>query len=271
MTGVAGAGQDGAGRPAKRRGVYAARLTGPLTGTIEAALVVLVLVGIFAVAWLVFRIPGPLVVQARDDRGEPVMGVRIKCTGPEDGRVFSGITDVFGEVKWPGLIKGPWRCSGLPPDLFHGDVLEGAAVVGDRAPAVVKLRFERPVHASVEVLRPKGAPRAAMAVRAVCPASESGPAVGWEARTGVLGGPAVLWLPHGRACRAGLVHAELGARGAGLSPHPVLECEELPCTGPLEAGVGGHVEAVLEPTAGQWTLARPAIEPDPEPPAPAPR
>ena len=263
-----GAGQNGVERPTKRRGVYAARLTGPLTGTIEATLVVLVLGGIFAVAWLVFRIPGPLVVQARDDRGDAVMGARIKCVGPEDGRVFSGITDVFGEVKWPGLIKGPWRCSGLPPDLFHGDAHEGAAVVGDRAPAVVRLRFERPVRAAVEVLRPKGAPRAAMAVRAVCPATEHGPAVAWEARTGVLGGPAVLWIPHGRACRAGLVHADLGPRSAGLSPHPVLECEALPCTGALEAGVGGHVEAAVEPTVEQWTAARPAIEPDAEPPAP---
>jgi hypothetical protein len=257
-----GEGQGGQAPP--RRGSFAARMSNPLPGTIEAVLAVTIIVGIFVVALLVFRVPGPLVVQVEDDLRHPVMGARVKCTGPERTGLFTGITDVFGEAKWPGLQKGPWQCEAVPPDLFHGETLFGATVVGDRAPAIVRLRVERSVHLTVEVLRPKGAVRAAMAVRAVCEATAGGAqAVAWEARTAVLGGAAVLWIPHGRKCRAGLVHPELGARKAGLSPRVTLECEKLPCSGDLEAGVGGHVEAQLKPDERQWTDARPAFEPDP--------
>jgi hypothetical protein len=202
-------------------------------------------------------------VQVEDDLRRPVMGARVKCTGPERMGLFTGITDVFGEAKWPGLQKGPWRCEAIPPDLYFGETQFGATVVGDRAPAVVRLRIERSVHLQVEVLRPKGAVRSAMAVRAVCEATPGAPAVAWESRTAVLGGPAVLWMPHGRKCRVGLVHPEMGARWAGLSPRVSLECENLPCSGELEAGVGGHVDAQLAPTVEQWVDARPAAEPDP--------
>jgi hypothetical protein len=250
---------------ARRRGSFAARMSNPLPGTIEGVLAVAIILGIFVVALLVFRVPGPLVVQVQDDVGHPVMGARVKCTGPEKGRLglFTGITDSFGEAKWPGLQKGPWQCEAIPPDLFYGETQFGATVVGSRAPAIVKLRIERSVHLQVEVLRPKSAVRSTMAVRAVCEATAGAPAVAWEARTAVLGGLAVLWIPPGRKCRTGLVHAELGARKAGLSPRVTLECDKLPCSGDLEAGVGGHAEAQLAPTEAQWLEARPAVEPDP--------
>ena len=247
-----------------RRGSFAMRMSNPLPGTIEGVLAVTIILGIFAVALLVLRVPGPLVVQVEDDLRHPVMGARVKCTGPERMGLFTGITDSFGEAKWPGLQKGPWKCEAIPPDLFYGETQFGATVVGARAPAIVKLRIERSVHLQVEVLRPKGAIRSAVAVRAVCEATASSPAVAWEARTAVLGGPAVLWIPPGRKCRAGLVHPELGARKAGLSPRVTLECDLLPCSGDLEAGVGGHLEAQLAPTDAQWLEARPALEPDPQ-------
>jgi hypothetical protein len=259
-----GAGKNGVSAPSRRGGSYSARPIGPLSGTIEMVLAVIVLVGVFSVAFLVFRIPGPLVVQVRDDLGAPIRDVRVTCTALEGGRSFRGETDVFGEAKWPGLQKGAWRCEALAPDRFHAEKLEGNTVVGSRTPSVVRMSVERPVRLAVEVTRPKGAPRAAMAVRVVCPATAGGALAAWEARSSPLGAAAVLWMPHGRECRAGLVHPELDARAPGLVARAELECTALPCSGPLEAGVGGSLELKLDPTLEQWTAARPAPVPEPE-------
>ena len=76
----------------------------------------MVLAAVFGVAWLIFNLPGPLVVQCRDDTGAAIMGARVSCTDGAGKRVFNGITDVFGEAKWPGLSKEMWFCSAIPPD-----------------------------------------------------------------------------------------------------------------------------------------------------------
>jgi hypothetical protein len=252
------------GSPERRvRGTFDPRLTSSRMARIEAVVAVLVLSGVAAVSILVWRIPGPLVVQAEDDRREGLMGATVRCTGP-GGRTFEGITDVFGEAKWPGLDKGRWDCVAVPPDRFQGAAETGFAFVGARTPAFVHVRFPRPARLSLELRRPKGQPRAAMAVRALCEAvaatqtSPAATATGWEVRASPLGGPTELWIPAGRVCRAGLVHAALPEAKAGLALKPELECAALPCTGELRGTVGGQVEALLEPTVEQWASARPA-------------
>src|SRR5579872_859646 len=107
---------------------FIVRLRDSAPGRLELLVAVAVVTSVFSVAWLIFTFPGPLVVQAQDDKGEPVMGARISCTNAPDGspapeggaKRFSGITDVFGEAKWPGLSKGMWFCAGIPPDRFQG-------------------------------------------------------------------------------------------------------------------------------------------------------
>ena len=113
---------------------------------------------------------------------------------------------------------------------------------------------ERPARILVQVVRPQGQPRAKVAVRAVC-GSET-----WEARAGLVDGLATLFVPHGTACRAGLVRPELPGEGPVTDAR--LECSAAPCTDEITAGVGETKSAVLKPTAEEWAAVRPPPEPD---------
>ena len=246
--------------PRRRASAFSLRLGGDrIPGKIEAAVAAAVICAVFGVAWLIVEMPGPLVVQVRDDADNPVVSALVACESPSGEQTFHGVTDVFGEAKWPGLKKGPWRCEVNPPLRYHAQAQRGSAVVEARRPATWRAQFERPARVIVRVKRPSGQPRAAVAVRAVC---EGDPVESWEARAGVLDENAILWLPHGRTCRAGLVRAELPLREPGPVTKSVLDCEHEPCTGPLLGGVGADLADELDPTAAQWEAVRP--EPEPE-------
>src|SRR5207245_3392842 len=177
---------------------------------IEGAMAAAVIAAVLAIFyWLLVKLPGPLVVHVEDDTHQGVMNAKVVCEGP-DGKRFSGLTDVFGEAKWPGLAQGAWRCEALPPPKFHTGTVVGHATVVPRKPAMWMARLERPATAVVQVVRPQGEPRAPPAVRALCQqaAGEDAPPP-WEARPGLLAGRAPLYLPHGRACRVGLTRPEL--------------------------------------------------------------
>jgi hypothetical protein len=223
---------------------------------IEAAIVICVFGAVFAIMALVFNMPGPLVVHVQDDRRDAIKGARVRCTSPDGATSHAGLTDVFGEAKWPGLIKGVWKCEVTPPDRFHGGVQTGFAAVVSRSPVMWTTAVERPARLSVLVVRPHGAPRAAVAVRAVCEGDAT-----WETRAGLLDGRAMLYLPQGRACRAGLVRAELPFDGPVTQAR--LDCAAEPCTDALTGGVGEELNATLKPTAEQWAAVRPPPEPDP--------
>ncbi len=228
---------------------------------IEAAIVIIVFAGVLSIMVILVQMPGPLVVHVNDDLHEPIKEARVGCTSPDGKTHYAGQTDYFGEAKWPGLAKGPWRCEVTPPERFHAGQSRGIATVVSRHPAVWLATIERPGRLNVRVVRPAGSPRASVAVRAVCPGE---PVESWESRAGLLDGRAVLWLPHGRACRAGLVRPEVEYEGSVANP--VLDCAAEPCTQELTAGVGEQVDAVLSPTAAQWDFVRPPPEPDaPEP------
>jgi len=98
-----------------------------LAAKFEALVVVSVFAGVIAILALLFRMPGPLVVHVQDDKKEPIMGARVSCTSPDGMTTHAGTTDVFGEAKWPGLAKGPWRCDVSPPDRFHAPRADLAA------------------------------------------------------------------------------------------------------------------------------------------------
>ena len=249
------------GGAARRRGrAFSLRLIADRApGKIEAAVAAAVIGAVFGVAWLVVEMPGPLVVQVRDDAGGAVVSALVACESPSGEQSFHGVTDVFGEAKWPGLTKGAWRCEVTPPPRYHAQPQRGGAVVEARRPATWRAQFERPARLIVRVKRPSGAPRAAIAVRAVCAGD---PVESWETRAGVLDENAIVWLPHGRSCRIGLVRPELPAREPGPVTQPVLDCEREPCTGPLLGGVGAELAAELDPSAAQWQALRP--EPEPE-------
>ncbi len=228
---------------------------------IEAAVVIITFSGVLAIMVILFQMPGPLVVHVRDDTHEPIKGARVRCTSPDGATTYAGQSDVFGEAKWPGLAKGAWRCEVTPPERFHAGQAHGIATVVSRHPATWLATIERPGRLSVRVVRPAGSPRAAVAVRAVCPApSPAAPIESWESRAGLLDGRAVLWLPHGRTCRAGLVRPEVQYEGSVAKP--VLDCVAEPCTQELTAGVGEQVEVALSATAAQWEAVRPPPEPD---------
>jgi hypothetical protein len=241
-----------AGAPRSFEPRFVSRVPGWLEGTVVAAVFVLIAV----ILWLVLQNPGPLVVQVIDDARRPVIDARVKCTGP-GGKEFTGLTDVFGEAKWPGLAKGAWRCEAQPPSRFFGGPKEGYATVIARKPATWVAMFERPGRAAVEVVRPRGAVRAAPAVRAVCEGGDT-----WEARAGVLDGRATLWLPHGSRCRVGLVRPELPRATPGPVTDSRLSCGTLPCSAEVSASVGEQIEVTLRPTPEQWAQARPPPEPD---------
>jgi hypothetical protein len=221
---------------------------------LEAVVVVCVIAGVVAILALLFRMPGPLVVHVQDERKEAIPGARVRCTSPDGQTSHAGTTDVFGEAKWPGLAKGPWKCEVAPPDRFHAAVQRGFVSVVPRKPAMWTTVVERPARIQVQVARPQGAPRAKVAVRAVCGSDA------WEGRAGLLDGLATLYIPTGRPCRVGLVRPELP--GDGPVANTKLECSSALCTGEMTGGVGEALSAVLKPTAEQWAAVRPPPEPD---------
>ncbi len=221
---------------------------------LEAAVVVCVIAGVVAILALLFRMPGPLVVHVQDDRKDAIMGARVRCTSPDGQTSYAGTTDVFGEAKWPGLAKGSWKCEVTPPDRFHAGVQTGFLAVVPRKPAMWITVVQRPARIVVQVVRPQGAPRAKVAVRAVC-GSEA-----WEGRAGLLDGMATLFIPTGKVCRVGLVRPELP--GDGPSTTAKLECASEPCAAEMLGGVGEALNAVLKPTVEQWAAVRPAPEPE---------
>ncbi len=224
---------------------------------LEGALVVCVFAGVLFIMGYLFQMPGALVVHLQDDRHDPVKNARVRCTAPSGGQSFAGLTDVFGEAKWPGLDKGAWRCEVTPPDSFHAGVVTGFATVAARHPAVWVATVERPGRIAVQVVRPDGAARAKVAVRAAC---EGG---AWEARAGLLDGRALLFVPHGASCRVGLVRPELPFDGTPTQT--ALDCENEPCSAVVSAGVGQSASVVLKPTREQWEAVRPPPEPDQKP------
>jgi len=258
------------GGPLVRNGVgarstatFEPRFRSSVPARIEAVLAAAVIAAVLAIFYyLLVKLPGPLVVHVEDDTHQGIMNAQVVCDGP-DGKRFSGLTDVFGEAKWPGLAHGGWRCEALPPPKFHTAAMIGYATVVPRKPAMWLARVERPTTATVQVVRPKGEPRAAPAVRAVCAAvpGESSPPT-WETRAGLLDGRATLYLPHGRACRIGLVRPELPANAPGPVTDARLSCGSAPCTPELRGGVGEELHVVLAPNPEQWQEVRPPIEAD---------
>ena len=225
-----------------------------LAARLEGLMVICVFAGVIFIMGYLLQMPGPLVVHLQDDARDPVKNARVRCTSPDGGTSYSGMTDVFGEAKWPGLAKGPWKCEVSPPDRFQTATEIGYATVAARHPATWIAVVERPTRILVDVARPAGAPRAAVAVRAICGSST------WEARAGLLDGRALLFVPHGKTCRLGLVRAELPYDGPVTSTQ--LDCDNQPCSGDLTGGVNELLSAKLAPTREQWDAIRPPPEPD---------
>ena len=175
------------GVQARSPGAFEPRFRSAVPARIEGALAAAVIAAVLAIFyWLLVKLPGPLVVHVEDDTHQGVMNAKVVCEGP-DGKRFSGLTDVFGEAKWPGLSQGAWRCEALPPPKFHTGPMIGYATVVPRKPAMWMARLERPATAVVQVVRPRGEPRAAPAVRALCqqaPGEDAPPT--WESRAGLL-------------------------------------------------------------------------------------
>jgi hypothetical protein len=232
-----------------------------LAARLEALVVICVFAGVIFIMGYLLQMPGPLVVHLQDDAREPIKNARVRCTSPDGGTSYAGMTDVFGEAKWPGLVKGPWKCEITPPGRFHAATEIGYVTVAARHPATWIAVVERPTRILVEVARPAGAPRAAVAVRAIC-GTEAGQAAAatWEARAGLLDGRALLFVPHGKTCRLGLVRAELAYDGPVTSTE--LDCDHQPCSRDLTGGVNELLSAKLAPTREQWDAIRPPPEPD---------
>ena len=224
---------------------------------LEAAMVVCVFAGVLFIMGYLFQMPGALVVHLQDERHDAVKNARVRCTSPDGTVSYAGLTDVFGEAKWPGLAKGPWKCEVTPPESFHGGVLTGIATVTARHPAIWVAAVERPGRIAVQIVRPDGAARAKVAVRANCAGGA------WEARAGLLDGRALLFVPHGASCRVGLVRPELPFDGPPTQT--ALDCENEPCSAAVSAGVGQAVSVVLKPTPGQWEAVRPPPDPETKP------
>jgi hypothetical protein len=240
-----------------------------LAARLEALVVICVFAGVIFIMGYLLQMPGPLVVHLQDDAHEPVKNARVRCTSPDGATSYAGLTDVFGEAKWPGLAKGLWKCEVTPPDRFHAGTETGFATVAARHPAIWNAMIERPTRILAEIQRPTGAPRAAVAVRAICEEAASSeqqkegarPMVAtWEARAGLLDGRALLFVPHGKTCRIGLVRAELPYDGPVTSTE--LDCEHQPCRAGLTGGVNELLSARFAPTREQWDQIRPPPEPD---------
>ena len=245
----------------RRRGSFEPRSWSFLwRAKLEAVVAVLVIGGVVAVFVYLVQIPGALVVRLMDDKHQPVAKAQTRCHHAESGLSMSGQTDVFGEVKFPGMQKGVWTCEVQPPDRFFSPLLTGSAKVSPRYPAAVELTAPRGVEVEVFVQRPDGAPRDSPAVRAVCAPSRGLPASGWEARAGLLDSTAILHLPRDSACNVGLLP---GAPGwfNGPPDRAELDCTTLPCA-PVTGQPGARVVVRLKPTRAQWDAARPPPEPD---------
>jgi len=240
--------------------------SGKLAARLEGAVVIVTFAAVIGIMVILVQAPGPLVVHVQDDTKEALVGAKVRCTSPDGTQTFAGQTDVFGEAKWPGLVKGPWRCQVEAPLRYHAAAKAGLATVVARTPAIWVTSIERPSRVLVKVGRPAGSPRALLAVRAVCePVEPSAGPASWEARIGLLDGQAILFVPHGKRCQVGLVHPELSV-GEGPVAQPVLACAEFPCVEVAEGSVGEVRELALTPTAAQWEALRPPPQPDkPEP------
>ena len=118
--------------------------SGRLIAKVEGLIVALVFVGVFTIFGYLVFMPGPLVVHVQDDLHEAVKGAKVRCTAPDGSKSYAGLTDVFGEAKWPGLEKGPWKCEVTPPEHFHGEQQTGYATVVSRHPALWGATLERP-------------------------------------------------------------------------------------------------------------------------------
>jgi hypothetical protein len=217
-----------------------------------------VIAGVVGVFVFLVQIPGALVVRLMDDKRLPVAKAQVRCRHQGTGLEMAGETDLFGEAKFPGLERGPWTCTVQPPDRFFSPVLNAVGDVQPRHPAIMELSAARGAELEVPVARPEGGPRAAVAVRAVC---DGQPAQGWEARSGLLDGVALLYVPRGASCRVGLLAGELRFVG-GKPPALELDCARLPCSEPFTAAPGERRLIALKPTAAQWELARPPPEPE---------
>lgn len=247
------------GRP---RGEFAPRSwSGKLPATLEGIVAAAVIGGVLGVVYMLIQMPGLIVVRIEDDAGGAVRDAQVVCFFEKNGMRLTGLTDVFGEAKWPGLERGVWSCDATLPDRYFSPPLHGNPVVEPRRPAFWRAKVERPAHVVVAVGRPKGAPRAQVQVRAVCPAAPGRPAASWEAKSGLLDGQASLFLPHGQECAVGIVRPT-GLRRAGPAELATLECDRSPCSPSFSAGVGETKTITLAPTAAQWEAARPAPEPD---------
>lgn len=251
------------GAPAPAAAKFEPRFASRVPGWLEGAVVAAVFALIAVILYLVAQTPGPLVVHVQDDAKTPVVDARVRCEGP-DGKEFTGLTDVFGEAKWPGLAKGAWRCEVTPSPRWFAAPMVGYASVQSRKPAMWIATVERPARAVVHVARPEGVARAAPAVRAVCQGSGGDPAQTWETRAGILDERATVWLPPGRPCRIGLVRPELARGASGPSTDARLSCATAPCTKELRAGVGEQLEVALRPSPEQWEAMRPPPEPEPQ-------
>jgi hypothetical protein len=220
-----------------------------------------VIAGVIAVFIFLVQIPGALVVRLLDEQKNAVIGARVVCRHPGSSKEMSGPTDAFGEAKFPGLEKGTWSCSVEPPARYFSPVFTTSLEVRPRLPAISELRVQRQADAAVTVVRPEGGARARAAVRVVCPAEDSKPALGWEARIGLLDGATTIYMPADRQCRIGLLRGAPG--NVYATPDRLeLDCANLSCSGVLVAKAGEHLSVTLKPDAAQWQAARPPPEPD---------
>ena len=109
-----------------------------LAAKIEAVVVVCVIAGVIAILALLFRMPGPLVVHLQDEKKDPIMGARVRCTSPDGQTSHAGSTDVFGEAKGTEDILTEIR--GLREGGAFG------SIVGRNA-------FQRPREEAIQLLR----------------------------------------------------------------------------------------------------------------------
>jgi hypothetical protein len=247
----------------KQRGVFAPRSWSFLwRAKLEALVAFLVIAGVVGVFVYLVQIPGALIVRVMDEGHKPVIEAHARCRHPGAKLEMAGFTDVFGEAKFPGLERGQWTCEVDPPDRFFSPTLTGFAEVRPRRPAILELTAHRGADVEVQIVRPAGGPRAAVAVRAVCPAEQGEAATGWQARAGLMDGSAFVYLPRGRRCRIGLLKNESGPLYT-VPERMTLDCEAMPCSEPLIGKSGEHLSAKLHPTREQWEAARPPPEADP--------
>ncbi len=228
---------------------------------VEGLVALGVIAGVVGVFVYLVQIPGALVIRVVDDGRHVIPKTEVRCHHPSSGLDMVGETDIFGEAKFPGLARGRWTCDVQPPARFFSPLLKASGEVRPRQPDVVELSAPRAVDVDVSIARPEGAPRAAVSVRAVCPAEAGLPPLGWESRAGVLEGAAILYLPHDRKCRVALMHGDLGPLYFATD-RMELDCDRMPCSDVVSGKPGAHLAIKLKPTREQWEAARPPPEPE---------